>query len=291
MILTTSAPMTAEVIKQLQRCKMILRYGIGVDTIDLAAAAARRIPVVNIPDYGVNVVADHTVGLLLASVRKIPQVIAHVKQGGWFYPQRGPIMDLQGKVLGLAGFGNIARAVARRMQAFDMKVIAYDPYVPDEAFAERGVEKATREHLLQSSDVLSVHLPLTAQTKHWVNRDALRGMKPHAFLINTSRGGVVHTKALAEALQEGWIAGAGLDVLEEEPISLDHPLIPFPNCLITSHCAAASVESTRRLHEYAGLELARLFRGERPKHIVNGVEPELAPISTKSTTTGGEQND
>ncbi|MDF2726363.1 MAG: dehydrogenase [Paenibacillus sp.] len=277
-ILTTSAPMTAEVIRQLQRCKAIIRYGIGVDTIDLEAAAARQIPVVNIPDYGVNVVADHAVSLLLASVRKITRVVQHVKQGGWGFPGLGPIMDLNGKMLGLAGFGNIARQVARRMKAFDMQVIAYDPYVADDMFAQHGVAKASWEQVVRQSDVLSVHMPLNAQTKHWVNRESLMNMKRNAHLINTSRGGVVDTSALVEALREGWIAGAGLDVLEEEPAPKDHPLLPFPQCIITSHCASASVESGLRLHEYAGLEAARVLRGERPKHIVNGVEPVLTPF-------------
>lgn len=277
-ILTTSAPMTAEVMEHLQRCKIIVRYGIGVDTIDLEAAAAKQIPVVNIPDYGVNVVAEHAVALLLASVRKITQAVQHVKQGGWSYPGYSPMMELQGKVLGLAGFGNIARAVAKRMKAFDMHVLAYDPYVADDVFKQHGVEKADWDRVLQSSDVLSIHLPLNAQTKHWVNRDALQKMKRSAYVINTSRGGVMDTEALVEALKEGWISGAGLDVLEQEPAPPNHPLLPFPQCIITGHCASFSNESSLRLHEYAALEIARLFRGERPKHIVNGVEPVLTPF-------------
>src|SRR5690606_28844189 len=145
----------------------------------------------NIPDYGINVVADHAVALLLASVRKITQVVRHVKQGGWSYPGYGPIFELQGKVLGLAGFGNIARAVSKRMKAFDMQVIAYDPYVADDVFRQHGVDKADWEQVLAQSDVLSVHLPLTEQTKHWIGREALQRMKRSAYLINTSRGGVV----------------------------------------------------------------------------------------------------
>lgn len=277
-ILATSAPVNAEVIAQLLHCKMILRFGIGVDTIDLEAAAARHIPVVNVPDYGVKVVADHTMALMLASVRKITQVAAHVKEGGWSFPGLAPIMELEGKVVGLVGFGNIARAVARRAQAFDMHVIAYDPYVQDDQFMELGVENVDWDSLLQRSDIVSVHLPLTEQTRHWIHRDSLRIMKPGSYLINTSRGGVVDTEALAEALEQGWIAGAGLDVLEQEPVTKDNPLLAHPQCIITSHCAAYSVESIQRLHEYAGLEIARLLRGERPKHIVNGVEPDLIPV-------------
>src|SRR5690606_4941430 len=145
-------------------------YGVGVDTIDLEAAASYRIPVVNVPDYGINVVADHALALILASVRKIPQVVAHVKGGGWSYPL-GQVMELEGKTAGLAGFGNISRAVARRLQAFGMKVIAYDPYVSDAVFDEHGVRREEWEPLLQESDILSVHLPLTDQTRHRIDRD------------------------------------------------------------------------------------------------------------------------
>jgi len=277
-ILTTSAPLTAKVIKNLPQCKMILRYGIGVDNIDLEAASSLQIPVVNVPDYGVVVVAEHTVALLLASVRKIPQVVQHVKNRNWDYPDLAPMYELQGKTLGLAGFGNIARAVAKRMKAFDMRVIAYDPYISEDVFVQHSVENANWGKVLAESDVVSVHLPLTPATQHWIGREALQKMKASAYLINTSRGGVVDTDALVEALGEGSIAGAALDVLEKEPPPADHPLHAFDPCIITSHCAHYSEESSRRLHEYAGLEVARFLRGERPKHIVNRVEPILTPV-------------
>lgn len=272
-ILTQWAPITAEVIEGLSRCKIIVRYGIGVDNVDLEAAKRRGIPVVNVPDYAVQEVADHTLALMLGVVRKIPQVVSQVRHGVWEIAPCRPIMGLAGRVLGTAGFGNIARAVIRRAQAFGMKTIAYDPYVPEHVFAEHGVERVDWEGLLGQSDILSPHLPLTEKTRHAINRDAFARMKPEAYLVNTSRGGIVNADDLAEALQEGMIAGAALDVLEVEPILPDSPLLQLDQCLVTSHCAWYSEDSLLLLQKYAALEIARLFEGGRPLHIVNQVEP------------------
>ena len=271
-ILTQWAPVNREVIEQLERCRIIVRYGIGVDNVDLDAARERNIPVVNVPDYAVEEVADHAMALLLAAVRKIPAVVAQVRNGVWDIAPKRPIVGLTGRTLGLAGFGNIARAVARRAQAFGMQTVAYDPYASETVFAEYRTERVGWEALLDRSDFISVHLPLTSDTRHLVNGEALRRMKPGAFLINTSRGGVVQTEALTEALGQGVIAGAALDVLEQEPIPNDHPLLSMDNCLITSHCAWYSEDSLKRLQSYAAMEVRRLFEGGVPKHIVNGVK-------------------
>lgn len=270
-VLTQWAPVTAEAIASLRKCKIIVRYGIGVDNVDLEAAKQRNIPVVNVPDYAVQEVADHTLSLMLAIVRKIPQIDRQVRRGVWEISPCRPIMGLQDKVLGVAGFGNISRAVVQRAKAFGLTVIAYDPFVHESVFNSFGVEKADWQTLLSRSDIVSVHMPLTKETKHIFNAEAFRAMKNTSFLVNTSRGGTVETPALIDALQNGEIAGAALDVLEQEPIPADSPLLQMEQCLVTSHCAWYSESSLLRLQEYAALEIKRLFSGEHPLHVVNGI--------------------
>ncbi len=270
-VLTQWAPVTAEAIESFEKCRVIVRYGIGVDNVDLEAAKRKNIPVVNVPDYAIQEVADHTLSLMLAIVRKIPQVVQRVRDGIWEISPCRPIVGLQDKTIGLAGFGNIAKAVLKRAVGFGLKAIAYDPYVDESAMADLGVEKVDWETLLARSDVLSVHMPLTPTTKRMFNAEAFGKMKPTSFLINTSRGGTVDTEALIDALRDGKIAGASVDVLEQEPIAPDSPLLKMDNCLVTSHCAWYSESSLLRLQEYAALEIKRLFSGERLLHVVNGV--------------------
>lgn len=271
-VLTQWAPITRRAIESMTRCRIIVRYGIGVDNVDLQAAKEAGIPVVNVPDYAVNEVADHAMTLLLTTVRKAARVASRVKNGIWEIAPLRPIMGLTGAVLGLAGFGNIARAVAKRAQAFGMDVIAYDPFVPADAFESLGVRQADWQGLLSGSDVISVHLPLVDGTRNLFNREAFAAMKRGAFLINTSRGGVVHTADLAEALRSEQLGGAALDVLASEPPAADEPLLALETCLITSHCAWYSEASLIRLQDYAAKEISRLFSGGTPKHIVNGME-------------------
>lgn len=270
-ILTERAPVTKKVIDNLRNCKIIVRYGIGFDTVDIEAAKARNIPVVNVPDYQTGEVADHAMALLLSSVRKIPQIVSQVRKGVWDSTPR-PIVGLQNATLGVAGFGNIGRDVAKRAQSFGIRTIGFDPFVPEAAFCEAGTEKVDWSVLLQTSDFISVHLPLTAGTRHLFDESAFAQMKSTAFLINTSRGPIIKTESLIEALRNQKIAGAALDVMEEEPISPDSPLLSMEQCLITSHCAWYSENSLNRLQRFAAMEIVRLFNGERPKHIVNGVE-------------------
>ncbi|MDG0810018.1 C-terminal binding protein [Cohnella rhizosphaerae] len=270
-ILTNHAPFTKEVIDQLQRCKVIVRYGIGYDTVDIKAAAARNIPVVNVPDYGIQEVADHAVTLLLSAVRKVTIMDRNVRRGDWQIQSLGPIVGLRDKVLGLAGFGSIAKEVARRAQGFRLQVIAYDPFVPEHAFEASGVRKVDFDTLLRESDLISSHLPLNAQTAHIFDREAFRRMKSTAYLVNTSRGGVVRTSDLVWALQNGIIAGAGLDVFEQEPIAPEHPLLGLDNCVLSPHAAWYSEDASERLQRFAAMEVKRVLTGERPKHVVNGV--------------------
>ncbi|XID91367.1 C-terminal binding protein [Paenibacillaceae bacterium WGS1546] len=270
-ILTNHSPFTEAVIDQLEQCKVIVRYGIGYDNVDTAAAARRNIPVVNVPDYGIQEVADHALALLLGVVRRIPRMDRNVRTGDWSIDSLGPIMGLRGKVLGLAGFGNIAREVARRAQSFNMETIAYDPFVPEAAFQALGVRKVDFGTLLAESDVISSHLPLIEATKHLFDRKAFARMKRTGVLINTSRGGVIQTDDLVQALVDGTIRGAALDVFEEEPLALDHPLLSLEQCLLSPHAAWYSEDSKARLQQYAALEVKRVLEGQRPKHVVNGI--------------------
>ncbi|RXZ79790.1 C-terminal binding protein [Paenibacillaceae bacterium] len=270
-VLTQWAPVTAEAIAGMSRCRIIVRYGIGVDNVDLEAAKFHGIPVVNVPDYAINEVADHAMSLLLASARKIVATHAQVRRGIWEIAPFRPILGLQESTLGLAGFGNIARAVAKRAQAFGLRVIAYDPFVKAEVYDTLQVEQVSWDTLIADSDLLSLHLPLTEQTRHLINAQVLHAMKPTAHLVNTSRGGVIDTDALAIALQNREIGGAGLDVLEIEPITPGHPLLQLDNCIVTSHCAWYSESALSRLQLYAALEVERVFAGQRPKHVINGL--------------------
>ncbi|GBF75692.1 2-hydroxyacid dehydrogenase [Paenibacillus sp. 598K] len=270
-ILTNHAPFTATVIEQLRQCKVIVRYGIGYDNIDTAAAARQGIPVVNVPDYGIQEVADHTMAMMLGAVRRIPRMDRNVRSGDWAIGSLGSIPGLGGKTLGLAGFGNIAREVARRAQGFHLEVIAYDPYVGQETFEAMGVHAVDFETLLARSDLLSLHMPLMEATKRLFGRRTLSQMKRTAVIVNTSRGGVIDTDDLVQALLDGTIAGAALDVFEEEPLKPDHPLLTMEQCLLSPHAAWYSESSVDRLQHYAALEVGRVLSGERAKHVVNGV--------------------
>jgi D-3-phosphoglycerate dehydrogenase len=257
------------VFAALSNLKMIVRYGVGFDSVDVTAASEHGVMVVNIPDYGVQEVADHTLALILGIVRKVPQIDASVRSGVWNDNLFHPIMGLHNKQVGLLGFGNIAREVAKRAQAFNMHVLAYDPFVPANHFANHQVTSASWQTVMQQSDIICVHLPLNPETKHFINAERLAMMKPTSYLINTARGGIVNSADLAHALRSGQIAGAALDVLEQEPMPAEHPLRGIDNCIITCHVAWYSEDSLVRLQYYAGLEIARWCAGGLPKSIVN----------------------
>lgn len=268
-LLNQYAPLTRRVLSQLPHCKMVVRYGVGYDSVDVEAASDYGIMVVNVPDYGMQEVADHTLALLLATVRKVPAIDADIRQGNWGDNPFHPIVGLYHKRVGLLGFGNIAREVAKRVQAFNMDVLAYDPFVQAEVFAQHGVQAATWQEVLREADVVCVHLPLNRETHHFINAERLQLMKPTAYLINTARGGIINGADVAAALQAGQIAGAGLDVFEQEPLPLDHPLRLAPNTVLTCHIAWYSEDSLVRLQQYAAQEIARVAAGGWPKSVVN----------------------
>jgi len=268
-LISQYAPITREVIYELKNCKAIGRYGIGVDNIDVQAATERGIAVINVPSYCEEEVSDHTLAFILAWARKIAHYNAEIRQGVWDWKSGRPIRRLQGQTLGLLGFGKIARLVAKKAKCFGFKVIAYDPYVPNEAFEEIGVEKAEFDQLLKESDFLSIHLPLTINTYHIINADALAKMKPTACLINTSRGGVIDEKALINALKENRIAGACLDVTDPEPPARDNPLLSMPQVLLSPHAAWYSEESQKDLRKKIATDIGRALWQIIPEGLVN----------------------
>ncbi|MBW7894613.1 MAG: C-terminal binding protein [Opitutaceae bacterium] len=268
-LLVQWAPVPADVINALTRCKVIVRYGIGYDNVDIAAAKARGIPVCNVPDYGVHEVAEHAVSLALALARQLPALDARLRAGTWKITPDRQMPSLREMTFATAGFGRIARSTHFMMRGFGGKRIAYDPFVPADIMAMEGVEKVEIEDLFTRADIVSLHLPLTAETKHFVNAERLAEMKSTAIIVNTARGPLVDTVALAEALHRNQIAGAGIDVFEAEPLPADHPLRTAPRALLTSHVAWYSESSIPRLQHLAAEEVARGLKGEALKNQVN----------------------
>src|SRR5918996_666371 len=277
-VLNCYAKMTARVIENLKRCKIIARYGIGVDNVDLAGATKAGILVTNVPDYCVDEVSDHALALLLTLARQIAIADAGVKSGTWDVTAHTEIRRLRGQTLGLLGFGKIAKALASKVQSLGMKVLVYDPYVASDLIFLHGAQAASLERLLAEADAISVHVPLSAETRNLIGQRELAHMKPTAFLINTSRGGIVDEQALAVALKEGRLGGAALDVLSSEPPSPDHPLRQAPNMILTPHLAFYSRESVIELQTKAAEEVARALKGEPPRSPVN---PEVLTRPTK----------
>lgn len=265
---TYAGPITAEVMARMPRCKIIARYGIGVDTIDLEAATQAGIIVTNNPTYCIEEVAEHTMALLLACARKVAFYDRLVRAGRWEVPPGKPLYRLDGSTLGLVGFGNIARRVAVRAAAFGMRVLYSDPFVQQGQFPEPGI-KTEFNDLLRESDFVSVHPPLTPQTRKVINDDAFARMKPTAFLINCSRGPIVDTEALVRALDAKKIAGCALDTTDPEPLPDPHPLRGRENVIINPHAAWYSEQAMVGLQAGAPSEVRRVLTGEWPVNVVN----------------------
>jgi D-3-phosphoglycerate dehydrogenase / 2-oxoglutarate reductase len=268
-VLNCYAKMTARVIEKLDRCKIIARYGIGVDNVDLAAARRAGILVTNVPDYCIDEVSDHALALLLSLARRIVAADRTVKGGAWDVVAHGGIRRLRGQTLGVLGFGKIAKALASKVQPLGMKVLVYDPYIEPELISRHGAETASLDSLLAESDAISIHVPLSPETRNLIGQSELACMKSTAFLINTSRGGIVDEQSLAIALTEGQLGGAALDVFNVEPPPPDHPLRQAPNIILTPHLAFYSRESVIELQTKAAEEVARALKGEPPRSPVN----------------------
>ena len=267
-LICSPVPVTTRVLEANPRLKVIVRTGVGYDTVDLQAANARHIPVCITPGANRLSVAELTLGLMLSIARNFNQQMNAVQQGEW-----KPIMgsELAGKTLGLVGFGQIGKAVAQRARAFEMKLLAADPY-PDLEFASAyDVTLTTQEELLAESDFVSLHLFLNAENRHLINAERLALMKPTAYLINTARGGIVDSEALFNALQSKKIAGAALDVIDPEPPG-NSPLLGLSNVLFTPHTGAATNEYRERSAQMAAESVVAALRGERPANLVN---PEI----------------
>src|SRR5215470_3444802 len=265
---TYAGPITAEAMAGMPKCKIIARYGIGVDTIDLDAATAAGIIVTNNPTYCIEEVADHTLALLLACARKVPFYERLVRGGRWEVPPGKPLFRLAGRALGLVGFGNIARAVALRAAGFGLRVLYYDPFVAAPPPGLPG-EKRELAALLAESDFVSVHPPLIPETRGLIGDDALARMKPTAFLINCARGPIVDTAALVRALDAGRIAGCALDTVDPEPLPDPHPLRNRDNVVITPHAAWYSEQALVGLQAGAPNDVRRVLLGEWPVNVVN----------------------
>jgi D-3-phosphoglycerate dehydrogenase len=262
-ILVTYAKITREIIGQLTRCKAIGRFGLGVDNIDLPAAKEKSIAVNYVPDYCIREVSDHTMALLLALIRKIPLSNKLVQGGRWEMPAVVPIRRIEGSVLGLVGFGHIPRLVAPKAQAFGIKVIAFDPYAKPDLFKAAGVESVDFDTLLRTADYISVHAPLMPATRGMMNAEAFGKMKKGAFIVNTARGPLIDERALIAALDAGQVGGAGLDVVETEPLAKDSPLLGRDNVIVSPHTAFYSIEALEELQSKCASDVARVLSGEK----------------------------
>jgi D-3-phosphoglycerate dehydrogenase / 2-oxoglutarate reductase len=270
-LLVQWAPITSAVIDSLKNCKIIVRYGIGVDNVDWKAAAAKGIAVCNVPDYCINEVADHSLALALSLARQVPQTDSVVRGGVWKITPPQAFPAFRDTIFATAGFGRIARAVLERAKPFGFKLAAYDPFVEEKVFASAGIRRLTQEELFQQAGIISLHLPLTPDTKHFVSREQLKKMSASSIIVNTARGGLIDTQALAEVLTKGGIAGAGLDVFEVEPLSVSHALHAAPNLILTSHTAWYSGGSIPILQRKAAEEIVRGLKGEPLRNVVNSI--------------------
>jgi D-3-phosphoglycerate dehydrogenase len=282
-VIAQYATISARVIAALPACRVIARYGTGVDIVDVDAATRHDVLVTNVPsDWCDDEVADHAMALLLAVARKITVYDRATRGGRWQWQSGAPIHRLRGSVLGLLSFGAIARGIAARAAGFGMRVTAHDPFMAPEAKTAGGAEPVSFDELVTGSDCLVIQAPLTPQTHHLFDERQLRRMKPTAILVNTARGPIVDDRALHRALSEGWIAGAGLDDIEEEPAKVrgwrpDNPLFGLDNVVITPHAAYYSEESIGTVRRFAAEEVVRVLRGEAPLSPVNAAELARSP--------------
>jgi D-3-phosphoglycerate dehydrogenase len=268
-VMVTYAKITGEIIRQLERCQIIARFGIGIDNIDIDTASEAGIVVTYVPDYCIDEVSDQAMALLLALARKVTYANQLVQAGRWEMPAVVPLHRLRGHTLGLVGFGKIPQLVAPKAQAFGLNVITFDPYISNDITSALGVERVDFDQLLETSDYISIHAPLTPETHHLFNAQAFKLMKPEALLINTARGPLIDGEALAHALDEGRLGGAALDVMPVEPPPADSPLLGRDNVILTPHTAFYSEESLLDLQTKAARDVAQVLSGRTPAYPVN----------------------
>ena len=269
---------SASSIRRLQKCRAIVRCGVGYDNVDLAAAGAKGIYVCNVPDYGTDEVADHAMALMLACARGLTLTEKRLRKtlAPWNFLAASPLQRLAGATLGIIGLGRIGTATALRGKGFRMKIVACDPYLPDGYDKALGVTMLSLDELMAGSDIVSVHTPLTPETTKIVGAAQLAKMKPHGILINTARGKCVEVQAVAESLRDGKIGGAGLDVLPDEPPAKEELIVklwqqddPPVNLILTPHNAFYTEQSREEMRTKAALEVRRVLMGEKPRNAVN----------------------
>ncbi len=272
-LMTSKVRITKDVIDAGRRLKVISKYGVGVDTIDVEYATKRGILICYTPGVNSDAVAEHTLGLMLAALRKIPQSMASLKKGGW-REERFLGEELTGATVGIIGFGNIGLRLAKKLAGFEIRLLVYDPYVSQERIERAGGERKSLSDLLRNSNIVCLNLALTGETFHMIGENELRQMMATGYLINTARGSLVDPKALYRALKEGWIAGAGLDVFEEEPVDLEDPLFSLDNVVVTPHLAGSTHKARKRLVIMAVENLVKALKGELPAK-ENIINPEV----------------
>jgi len=275
---TAMQPYTRRVIESMEKCRLISVIGIGYEGVDIRAATERGVLVSNVPYYCLDEVADHAMALILACNRRLVRIHQAVREGKWDSLEKPHIRynimpglhRLRGQTLGLIGFGNIARTLVPKARGFGLDIIAYDPYVPRELMmAHFGVEKVGLEELLRRSDFISIHAALTEENRKMLGREQFRMMKPTAYVINTARGGIIDEEALIEALKEGRIAGAALDVTDPEPPTIDNPLLKMDNVILTAHTAQFSEEAIADMRRMVEENIFSVLRGELPPGLIN----------------------
>lgn len=270
-LMVSIQPITAAMMDRMPRCRIVCRVGTGMDAIDIPAATARGIWATNVPDYSIDEVSTHAMALLLSMARNLFRHRALSQTGTWRYQTERPIRRLAGQTLGILGLGRIGGASARKGAGLGLDVIACDPFVGDEVFASLNVRRVDFETLLRESDFLTLHVPLSPQTRGIIDARALSSMKPSAFLINTARGEVVDIDALVAAVRSGAIEGAGIDVLPTEPPPPDHPILHEEGIIVTPHIAWASTEAGHDVRERGAQDVVRVLNGGRPKYPWNEV--------------------
>jgi len=276
-VITMMRPLARKVIEKLNRCKLIYNLGTGYEAIDVAAATEHGI-CVSYPDgYCTEEVAEHTMALILACARKLLRLDGAVRAGKWdSYEKKEirlkilpPLFQLKGQTLGLIGFGSISRRLVPKARGFELRVIAFDPYVPSSVFEELGVESVAFDYLLENSDFVSIHAAFTPEVRHMLGVEQFKKMKPTAYVVNCARGEFIDEQALNTALTQGYIAGAALDVLQTEAVTLEHPLLKLENVIITPHAAYYSEQSRLEYRRRPYEEIARIIKGEWPQWLIN----------------------
>jgi D-3-phosphoglycerate dehydrogenase len=283
-ITTDLAVISRRVLESLPKCVAVIRYGVGCDTVDIQAASENKILVVNVPDFCMQEVSNHVFLLLLALCKKLVPLNNLVKAGRWAEAKAtlAPMGSIHGQTLGIIGCGRIGQTVAQKAGCFGLNILGYDKYLPKSVGEKAGITLVEMDELLEKSDYITIHAPLSAETRHLIGENEIKKMKSSAFLINTSRGALIDEAALVAALQKKQIAGAGLDVYENEPVPSDAPLLKLDNVITLPHSGSYSDEAFSLLRRSVGKEAARIARGEMPLNVVNKTVMPKIPLKRVS---------